>query len=72
MDFKPHLDKLKEKGLEKAEETLEIVAEVLFEAADEYVAETETKFDDMAYSALKETMREMLAKVVDKVDGKEG
>ncbi len=62
----------KVKGLDLAEKNLEEIADFAFMAVGKVVAWTENKYDDMIFGAVEGKAKEMLADMIDKVDGKEG
>ena len=72
MDFAVYLERLKDLGLENAEELAGDLKDLLLELADAYVKSTSTPFDDIAYAALKGALDDELEKHIDKIDGKEG
>ena len=70
-DLKVLGEKLKERGLDLAEESLVIVAEELFEWVRESAIASKTPYDDMALIVLPE-LKKLALKGIDKIDGEEG
>jgi len=63
--------KLKDRGLDIAEEALVIVAEEVFDFFEESAKLSETPYDDMALLILPQ-IKKMALEQIDKVDGEQG
>jgi hypothetical protein len=71
MDFSKLAEKLKEQGLDLAEDAAVLVVEAVFSWAEEQVSLSENKYDDLLLVVLP-IVKPMLLAEVDKIDGKEG
>ncbi len=70
MDFKKLVDKLKEEGLDVAEDVaVKLVKSVLGWVEEEVVA-SENKYDDMVLAVLPALKKELF-KAIDKIDGED-
>jgi len=65
------MEKLKEQGLEIAEDTAISCAKVVLDLIPMIVLKTENKFDDMLVPIL-EVVKPKIFDLLDKIDGKEG
>lgn len=72
-EFKAELIALaKIRGLDIAEDLAGELAELAFDVVGLVVNKSETKYDDMIWSAVSGKARELMAELVDKIDGSEG
>ena len=65
------IKKLKNKGLDIAEEQLMDLVDGIFEAAEEMVEMTPNKIDDLLMKALMPKAKKYLKELIDKIDGEE-
>ena len=70
-DPKDLVAKLKDKGLDLAEEAAKLVAESVLDWVTESVVATENKFDDLLIAVVPIVKQEVL-KYIDKIDGQVG
>ena len=69
-DAKELVNVLKSKGLDVAEDAANILLESVFEWLEESIKLSSTPYDDMALLLLPK-IKELAAKQIDKIDGKE-
>lgn len=70
-DVKDLGDKLKDKGLEMAEDAAMVVVECVLEWVEESAKKSENTYDDLMLAVLP-LMKPEIMKLVDKIDKKEG
>lgn len=70
-DLKNLLERLKDKGLDLAEDAAEIIVNETFDWVEDSAKMSETPYDDMGLVVLPK-LKELALEGVDKIDGKEG
>ena len=71
MDLKVLADKLKEQGLDLAEDGAKLVVDSVFAWLSEEVIKSENKYDDLLLAILP-VLKPLVDKAVDKIDGEVG
>ena len=70
-DFGMLIDKMKDHGLDLAEDAAKVAAKAVIEWLKESAAESENKYDDLLIAALA-VAEGPIMDMLDKIDGKEG
>lgn len=72
-DFKKEVIELaKKRGLDLAEETAGELAELALDVIGAVIKKSSNAYDDLIWTALEGKAREVLADLIDKIDGEEG
>ena len=71
MDFKNLVAKLKDQGLDLAEDAAELVVDATLDWLVEEALKSENKYDDLLI-AIVPVIKPLLKTYIDKIDGKEG
>ena len=72
MEKQELIELAKSKGLDIAEDALQSLGELALEIVGKLIEQSENKYDDMIFAAVKGKAQEELKKLIDKVDGQEG
>lgn len=73
MDYKKEIKDLAEKrGLDIAEDAAKNAAELAFDIIGMIILKSENKYDDLIWAGIEGKGREVLLKLIDKIDGEEG